>query len=227
MNQSALKELAARAAVETIKDRYDKEIALGIGTGSTAECFIKMLPEIRDRIEVTVASSERSAHLLAELDIPISDLNASGPLDVYVDGADEINGALEMIKGGGAALTREKIIAGASEHFICIADQSKRVSELGAFPLPVEVIPMARSHVARRLADLGGTPVWREGVITDNGNVVLDVHGLRLNEPGRVESLINQMVGVVTNGIFAHRPADDAFLAGSEGVERMIREVRS
>lgn len=155
------------------------------------------------------------------------DLNASGPLDVYVDGADEINSALERIKGGGAALTREKIIAGASEHFICTADQSKRVSELGAFPLPVEVIPMAWSHGARRLADLGGTPIWREGVITDNGNVVLDVHGLHLNEPGRIESLINQMLGVVTNGIFAHRPADDAFLAGSEGVERMTREVRS
>ena len=227
MDQSALKELAARAAVDAIKERYDKEIALGIGTGSTAECFIKMLPEIKDRIEVTVASSERSAALLAELDIPVSDLNASGPLDVYVDGADEINGALEMIKGGGAALTREKIIAGASEHFICIADQSKRVSELGAFPLPVEVIPIARSHVARLLADLGGTPVWREGVITDNGNVVLDVHGLRLNEPGPVEALINQMVGVVTNGIFAHRPADDAFLAGSAGVQRMTREIRS
>ena len=227
MNQSALKELAARAAVDAIKDRYDKEIALGIGTGSTAEYFIKMLPEIRDRIEVTVASSERSAHLLAELDIPISDLNASGPVDVYGDGADGINSALEMIKGGGAALTREKIIAGASSYFICIADQSKRVSKLGAFPLPVEVIPMARSHVARRLADLGGTPVWREGVITDNGNVVLDVHGLDLKEPELVESLINQIVGVVTNGIFAHRPADDAFLAGSDGVHRMTKEVRS
>ena len=176
---------------------------------------------------MTVASSERSANLLAELDIPISDLNASGPLDVYVDGADEINSALEMIKGGGAALTREKIIAGASSYFICIADQSKRVSKLGAFPLPVEVIPMARSHVARRLADLGGTPVWREGVITDNGNVVLDVHGLDLKEPELVESLINQIVGVVTNGIFAHRPADDAFLAGSDGVQRMTKEVRS
>ena len=155
------------------------------------------------------------------------DLNASGPLDVYVDGADEINSALERIKGGGAALSREKTIAGASEHFICMAGQSKRVSELDLFLLRVETIPMARSHVARRLADLSDTPIWRDGVITDNGNVVLDVHGLHLNEPGRMESLINQMVGVVTNGIFAHRPADDAFLAGSEGVQRITREGRS
>jgi ribose 5-phosphate isomerase A len=192
---------------------------LGIGTGSTAECFIRTLPAIRSRIEATVASSERSADLLQAFNIPVMDLNSVGPLDVYVDGADEANAQLVLIKGGGAALTREKIVAAASEEFICIADASKRVGVLGAFPLPVEVIPMARSHVARELAQLGGQPVWREETITDNGNLILDIHGLHINDPRDLETRINQMAGVVCNGLFANRPADVLLLGTPAGVE--------
>ena len=166
-----------------------------------------------------MASSERSAVLLRELDLPVMDLNSVGPLDVYIDGADEATAQLALIKGGGAALTREKIVAAASEEFICIADASKRVDVLGAFPLPVEVIPMARSHVARALAQLGGQPVWREDTITDNGNLILDVHGLHISNPVEIETRINQIVGVVCNGLFAHRPADVLLLGTPAGVE--------
>ena len=219
VDQQALKEQVAEAALERVAARHNDRLLLGIGTGTTAECFIRTLPAIRSRIEATVASSERSAALLRELGLPVMDLNSVGPLDVYVDGADEANAQLALIKGGGAALTREKIVAAASEEFICIADASKRVDVLGVFPLPVEVIPMARSHVARALAQLGGQPVWREETITDNGNLILDVHGLHISDPLDTETRINQMAGVVCNGLFANRPADVLLLGTSAGVE--------
>ncbi len=191
---------------------------LGIGTGSTAEWFIKGLERIRHRIDVTVSSSERSATLLRDLGFTVSDLNAVPRVDLYIDGADEANERLHLVKGGGAALTREKIIAAVAEQFICIADESKKVAVLGAFPLPVEVIPMARSHVARELAKLGGQPVWREGVVTDNGNVILDVHGLEIRNALDTERQINDMTGVVCNGLFAMRPADVLLLGTPNGV---------
>lgn len=219
VDQQTLKEQVAEAALERVAARHSDRLLLGIGTGTTAECFIRRLPAIRSRIEATVASSERSATLLEELGLPVMDLNSVGPLDVYVDGADEANAQLALIKGGGAALTREKIVAAASEEFICIADTSKRVGVLGVFPLPVEVIPMARSHVARELAQLGGQPVWREGTITDNGNLILDVHGLQISDPLDMETRINQMAGVVCNGLFANRPADVLLLGTPAGVE--------
>ena len=219
VDQQTLKEQVAESALERVSARHSDRLLLGIGTGTTAECFIRTLPAIRSRIEATVASSERSAVLLRELDLPVMDLNSVGPLDVYIDGADEATAQLALIKGGGAALTREKIVAAASEEFICIADASKRVDVLGAFPLPVEVIPMARSHVARALAQLGGQPVWREDTITDNGNLILDVHGLHISNPVEIETRINQIVGVVCNGLFAHRPADVLLLGTPAGVE--------
>ena len=219
MDQQTLKEQVAESALERVSARHSDRLLFGIGTGTTAECFIRTLPAIRSRIEATVASSERSAVLLRELDLPVMDLNSVGPLDVYIDGADEATAQLALIKGGGAALTREKIVAAASEEFICIADASKRVDVLGAFPLPVEVIPMARSHVARALAQLGGQPVWREDTITDNGNLILDVHGLHISNPVEIETRINQIVGVVCNGLFAHRPADVLLLGTPAGVE--------
>ena len=176
------------------------------------------LADIRDRIDVTVSSSDRSTALLEALGFKVVDLNAAARVDLYVDGADEANHRLQLIKGGGAALTREKIVAAVAERFICIADESKRVDTLGAFPLPVEVIPMARSHVARELVNLGGQPVWREGVITDNGNVILDVHGLQIDAPLETEGRINDMTGVVSNGLFAMRPADELLLGTQQGV---------
>ena len=175
MSADALKDNAARAAIDFIQAETRDQLLVGIGTGSTAECFIRQLPALRSRIVATVASSVRSEVLLTEQEIPVIELNAAGPLDIYIDGADEITAELHMIKGGGAALTREKIIAAASRFFVCIADDSKLVRELGAFPLPIEVIPMARQYVADALREMGGSPVWREGVLTDNGNVILDV----------------------------------------------------
>lgn len=225
LSQEMLKEQVAEAAVETVKSMHLSQIKLGIGTGSTAECFIKRLPEIRHLIDVTVASSQRSEDLLKQLDIPVADLNAVGPMDAYVDGADEVTASLQLIKGGGAALTREKIIADATGVFICIADESKLVNRLGRFPLPVEVIPMARSQVARQLVRLGGEPIWREGTVTDNGNVILDVHHLNISEPAQLESEINQIVGVVTNGLFARRSADLLLLSSESGIRRMTVEA--
>lgn len=222
MDQKLLKEKVAEAAFERVAAEHNDRLLLGIGTGTTAECFIRLLPQLKSRIEATVASSERSAALLSELDLPVVDLNSVGPLDVYVDGADEANSQLHLIKGGGAALTREKIVAAASRQFICIADESKRVETLGAFPLPVEVIPMARSHVARALVKLGGQPVWREGVITDNGNLILDVHGLSIVDARQLETAINQVTGVVCNGLFANRAADVLLLGTSQGVKEVI-----
>ena len=219
MDQQTLKEAVAAAALERVKALPGDRLALGIGTGSTAECFIRLLPALQGRIEVTVSSSERSEAMLAELGFPVVDLNTVTRLDAYIDGADETNSAMQLIKGGGAALTREKIVAAASDVFICIADVSKRVATLGAFPLPVEVIPMARSLVTRELSKLGGEPVWREGVVTDNGNVILDVHGLVIDRPADLEDRINQITGVVCNGLFARRPADLVLLGTPEGVQ--------
>jgi ribose 5-phosphate isomerase A len=222
VDQQLLKEKVAEAALEQVAAGHSDNLLLGIGTGSTAECFIRMLPQLKSRIEATVASSERSATLLSELGLPVVDLNSVGPLDVYIDGADEANSQLHLIKGGGAALTREKIVAAASRQFICIADESKSVEVLGAFPLPVEVIPMARSQVARELVKLGGQPVWREDVVTDNGNSILDVHGLSIQEPSKMETAINQITGAVCNGLFAIRPADILLLGTSQGIKEVM-----
>jgi ribose 5-phosphate isomerase A len=209
------------AALEWVKALPGDNLILGIGTGSTAECFIRLLPAIKQRINITVSSSQRSAALLQELQIPLGDLNDVGELDAYVDGADEANQRLQLIKGGGAALTREKIIAAAAKRFLCIADSSKKVATLGAFPLPVEVIPMARSFVARELVKLGGQPIWRDGVVTDNGNVILDVHGLLIDRALEIEEAINHITGVVCSGLFARRPADVLMLGTPQGVETL------
>ena len=222
MDQQALKELVASAAVARVAAIHSDNLVLGIGTGSTAECFIRQLVSLRGRIDVTVASSERSAELLKSLDIPVDDLNNVGELDAYIDGADEANHHLQLIKGGGAALTREKIVAAASKEFICIADESKLVGTLGAFPLPVEVIPMARSYVARQLVALGGQPVWREGTVTDNGNVILDVYGLQIAQAMSLEERIDHIAGVVSSGLFALRPADVLLLGTGDGVRTIV-----
>jgi len=214
MNQDEMKKLAAKAAL----DHVDGGI-IGVGTGSTVNHFIDFLATIKGRIEGAVSSSEVSTARMKEHGIPVLDLNYAGELALYVDGADESNHRLELIKGGGGALTREKIVAAASEKFVCIADGSKLVEVLGTYPLPVEVIPMARSHVARQLVTLGGTPVWREGFVSDNGNLILDVHNLQITEPLDLEQGINNIAGVVTNGIFALRPADVLILGTDEGVE--------
>jgi ribose 5-phosphate isomerase A len=216
-----MKEAVALAALEWVKALPGDNLVLGIGTGSTAECFIRLLPAIKQRINITVSSSQRSAALLQELQIPVGDLNDVGELDAYVDGADEANQQLQLIKGGGAALTREKIIAAAAKRFLCIADASKKVATLGAFPLPVEVIPMARSFVARELVKLGGQPIWRDGVVTDNGNVILDVHGLLIDRALEIEEAINHITGVVCSGLFARRPADVLMLGTPQGVETL------
>jgi len=187
---------------------------VGVGTGSTVAFFIAALGRMKGRIEGAVSSSEQSTRLLQELGIPVLDLNASGPLALYVDGADECDRHNRLIKGGGAALTREKIIAEASRQFVCIIDASKQVDTLGKFPLPVEVIPMARSLVAREIVRVGGQPIWREGTVTDNGNWILDVHNLRIADPIALERELNQMPGVVCVGLFARRPADVVIVDG-------------
>ncbi|MDN3577549.1 ribose-5-phosphate isomerase RpiA [Chitinimonas viridis] len=215
MTLDEMKRAAARAAIAFVPDNC----VVGVGTGSTANHFIDALAEIKGRIDGAVASSEASAARLKSHGIAVYDLNAVDRLPIYVDGADEINRHLHAVKGGGAALTREKIVAAVAEKFVCIADETKLVDVLGKFPLPVEVIPMARSHVARELVQLGGRPVYREGVITDNGNVILDVHGLAIAEPGKLEGEINQIVGVVTNGLFARRRADVLLLGTATGVQ--------
>jgi ribose 5-phosphate isomerase A len=193
---------------------------IGVGTGSTVNHFIDVVAEkMKGAIEAAVSSSEASTERMKKHGIPVIDLNSAGELSIYVDGADESNRYLHLIKGGGGALTREKIVAAASKTFVCIADESKLVDVLGTFPLPVEVIPMARSLVARQLTKLGGRPVWRENFITDNGNQILDVHDLAIMEPMKLETQINQLAGVVTVGIFAHRPADVLLLGGDDGVK--------
>lgn len=215
MTQDQLKQAVARAAMRYVPEG---EI-IGVGTGSTANYFIDELGKVADRIKGAVASSEASAERLRRHGIEVLDLNQVSYLPVYVDGADEINHQLQMIKGGGAALTREKIVAAVADKFVCIADESKWVSYLGNFPLPVEVVPMARSYVARELVKLGGNPVYRQGVTTDNGNVILDVHGLKIMEPAKFEGELNQIVGVVTNGLFAQRRANVLLLGRRDEVE--------
>ncbi|MEW8624544.1 MAG: ribose-5-phosphate isomerase RpiA [Candidatus Thiodiazotropha sp.] len=214
MNADELKKQAAEAALEYVTGGI-----IGVGTGSTVNHFIDCLATVKGKIEGTVSSSEASTERLKQHGIPVLDLNSTGDLEVYIDGADESDHYLNLIKGGGGALTREKIIAGASKKFVCIADQSKLVDMLGTFPLPVEVIPMARSHVARQLVKLGGTPVWREGFITDNGNAILDVHNLEIMKPRELEQQINAIAGVVTTGIFALRGADVLILGTEDGAK--------
>jgi ribose 5-phosphate isomerase A len=221
MTQDALKQAVAQAALDYIKPHLEHDTVLGIGTGSTANLFIDLLATLRGDFNTTVASSEASATRLRQHGIQVSDLNSVNQVDFYIDGADEANAALQLIKGGGAALTREKIVAAVARTFICIADDSKRVHTLGRFPLPVEVIPMARSHVARELVKLGGDPVYREGVVTDNGNVILDVHNFSIPQPLAMEAKINNITGVVTNGLFALRPADVLLLGTAKGVETL------
>ena len=221
MNQDQLKQQVAKAAVDYIQPKLESHSIVGVGTGSTANYFIDYLAEIKGFFDGAVASSEASAERLSAAGIPVYDLNAVDDIIVYVDGADETNPNLQLIKGGGAALTREKIVAAVAQEFVCIADSSKWVDTLGAFPLPVEVIPMARSHVARELVKLGGDPVYREGCITDNGNVILDVHNFQIADPVATESAINQIVGVVTNGLFAQRPANVLLLGTEQGVEQI------
>ena len=217
MSQEEQKREAAAAALEYVDD----EMTLGVGTGSTVNHFIDLLAERRIHIRGAVASSDATEERLRSHNIPVRELNDTGDLPLYVDGADEFTQGRQLIKGGGGALTREKIVAGASERFICIADSSKRVGVLGAFPLPVEVIPMARSFVGRQLARLGGDPRLRTGTTTDNGNVILDVHGLEIMEPIKMERRINDIPGVVCNGLFALRGADQVLVAGPDGVERL------
>ena len=211
---------AAEAAIE-----YTHNVdIIGVGTGSTVNYFIDLLEPIKHQFEGAVSSSEASSKKLHALGIPVLDLNTVGSLDIYVDGADETNKHLQLIKGGGGALTREKIIAAASKQFICIADESKLVSCLGAFPLPIEVIPMARSYVAREIIKLGGHPVWREDFITDNGNIILDIHRLDIFEPVKLENTLNNLTGVVTTGLFAERSADILLLAREEGIKTLTRQ---
>ncbi len=214
-----MKQAAAEAAIAHVPDGG----VIGVGTGSTANCFSAALGKIRPRIEAAVASSEATAARLKALGIPVIELNRVSELSVYVDGADEITRQLAMIKGGGGALTREKIVAAVATRFVCIADESKRVDVLGRFPLPVEVIPMARSYVARELVKLGGRPEWREKFVTDNGNVILDVRGLAILDPVGLESTINHIPGVVANGLFARRGADVLLLGTAHGVETHSR----
>ncbi|HYN78825.1 MAG TPA: ribose-5-phosphate isomerase RpiA [Lamprocystis sp. (in: g-proteobacteria)] len=219
MNQDEQKKQAAQAALAYVEGGI-----IGVGTGSTVNHFIDALATIKGRIDGAVSSSEVSTARLRGHGIPVYDLNAAGDLALYVDGADEANRQLQLIKGGGGALTREKIVAAASGRFVCIADEGKLVDVLGAFALPVEVIPMARSLVARQLVKLGGTPVWREGVVTDNGNLILDVLGLEILEPAKLEQLINNLAGVVTVGIFALRPADVLILGTPQGPRTLTAE---
>jgi ribose 5-phosphate isomerase A len=223
MNQDQLKQAVAQAAVDYILPHLSRDSVIGVGTGSTANFFIDLLAQHKMEFDGAVASSEATAERLKKHGIPVYDLNGVNYLEFYIDGADEATGHLHLIKGGGAALTREKIVAAVAQTFICIADGSKRVDVLGEFPLPVEVIPMARSYVARELVKLGGDPVYREGVKTDNGNVILDVHNLHILDPVDLESKINNIVGVVTVGLFAARPADVLLLGTAEGVQTLKR----
>jgi ribose 5-phosphate isomerase A len=219
MTQDEQKRAAAREAVKHVVDGG----VVGVGTGSTAEFFIAELANLRHRLRGAVASSERTATRLRALGIPLLDLNELESLPVYVDGADEVTERLAMIKGGGGALTREKIVAAVARRFVCIADESKLVGVLGKFPVPVEVIPMARAHVARQLARLGGAPRLREGFVTDNGNVILDVAGLAIDDPVALEGALDHIVGVVTNGLFARRGADVLLLGTRTGVRTLTR----
>lgn len=216
MSQDDRKKEVAKAAIEYIED----DMIVGVGTGSTVNFFIEELAKIKGRIEGAVSSSVASEELLKKHNIPVFDLNSVLEIPVYVDGADEATIHRHLIKGGGGALTREKIVAAASKQFVCIIDDSKMVSMLGKFPLPIEVIPMAQSYVARQITKLGGQPVLREGFTTDNGNIILDVHNMKIENPVELEQQLNEIVGVVTNGLFAQRPADILLIASAEGVKK-------
>lgn len=218
MTQDEMKKVAAQKAVEFVED----DTIVGVGTGSTVNHFIDALASKKHDIQGAVSSSEESTKRLKALGIEVFDLNSVSEIGVYVDGADEITEHMAMIKGGGAALTREKIVAAVANTFVCICDETKQVSVLGKFPLPVEVIPMARSYVARELVKLGGDPVYRQGVVTDNGNVILDVHNLDIIDPKGLEERINAIVGVVTNGLFAHRGAD-VLILGTENGAKIVK----
>lgn len=219
MNQDLKKQRAAEAALEFVGDGA----IVGVGTGSTVNFFIEGLAALRHRIAGAVSSSTASTQRLTAHGIAVLDLNATGELEVYVDGADEATRDLHLIKGGGGALTREKVVAAASRRFVCIVDEQKVVARLGRFPLPVEVVPMARGHVARQIVRLGGAPAWREGVVTDNGNHILDVRGLVIGDPVALEGEINQVAGVVTVGLFARRPADVLLVGTDTGIVTMTR----
>ncbi len=217
MTQDEMKKAAAYAALQYV----EQDSIVGVGTGSTVNHFIDALATMKNDIKGAVSSSEASTEKLKAYGIDVFDLNEVSELSIYVDGADEINPYNHMIKGGGAALTREKIVAAVADKFVCIVDNTKNVDILGDFPLPVEVIPMARSYVARELVKLGGDPVYRQGVVTDNGNIILDVHNLKIAEPLKLESQINAIVGVVTNGLFANRAADVVLVGSPEGVKTL------
>tara|TARA_R110000782_G_scaffold232342_2_gene318578 strand:+ start:833 stop:1486 length:654 start_codon:yes stop_codon:yes gene_type:complete len=217
MSQDDKKKEVAKAAIAYIED----DTIVGVGTGSTVNFFIEELARIKGRIEGAVSSSDASEELLRQHNIPVLALNSVIEIPVYVDGADEATQHRHLIKGGGGALTREKIVAAASKQFVCIIDDSKMVPTLGTFPLPIEVIPMAQSYVARQVAKLGGQPKLREGFTTDNGNIIIDVHNMKIEDPLRLEQKLNQIVGVVTNGLFAHRPADILLIASDNGVNTL------
>ena len=226
LSSDQLKAAVGKAAADYIKPHLEYDSIIGVGTGSTANCFIDALAEFKHLFDGAVASSEATAERLKKHGIPVYDLNSVFELEFYIDGADEINHQLEMIKGGGGALTREKIVAAVAKEFVCVADESKLVEVMGTFPLPIEVIPMARSHVAREMVKLGGDPVLRDGFVTDNGNIILDVHHFRMVvdstcAPKTLENKVNQLTGVVTNGLFASRPADTLLLATQEGVKTL------
>ena len=219
MDSNDKKLIAAKAALEFIQPGT----TLGVGTGSTVNHFIDLLPTVRDRVDLVVSSSVASTKLLEKQDFEVVTLNEVGALDVYVDGADETNKHLQLIKGGGGALTREKVLAGASRRFICIVDDTKLVGMLGGFPLPIEVLPMAQAFVSSKLLQMRAQPIWREGFVTDNGNHILDVHDLAIPNPVEMETRINQIPGVITVGLFAHRPADVLLIGNDSGV----RELRA
>jgi len=222
MTQDELKDAVAAAAIDEIRPRLERDTVLGIGTGSTANRFIDRLAALRHDFRGAVASSEASADRLRSHGIEVFELNETGTVPYYIDGADEVNAHLRMIKGGGAALTREKVVAACAERFICIADASKKVERLGSYPLPVEVIPMARSYVARELVKLGADPVYRQGVVTDNGNQIIDCFAFMIDDPVAMEARLNAIVGVVTNGLFAARGADLLLMGTEQGVERLL-----
>jgi len=220
MDATDKKRNAAKAAMEFI----EPGMTLGVGTGSTVNLLIEMLPEIRDKIDRVVSSSKASTALLEANGFEVSTLNEVGDYDLYIDGADESNKRLQLIKGGGGALTREKVLAAAARRFICIADDTKLVGMLGSFPLPIEVLPMAQEMVSRRMLKMRGQPIWREGFVTDNGNHILDIHDLQISNPLEMEARINRIPGVVSVGIFAHRPADILLIGGDDG---SVREMRN
>ena len=217
MDQKEKKLIAAKASMAYIQDGD----VVGVGTGSTVNELIDLLPSIRDKIQAVVSSSAATTARLEALDFEVSMLNSVGDVDVYIDGADEANKHMQLIKGGGGALTREKILAGASRKFVCIIDDTKMVGSLGAFPLPVEVIPMARSYIARQFVKMRGRPAYREGFVTDNGNEILDIHDLNITNPPELEERVSRMAGVVTVGIFAHRGADVIIMAGDQGITKL------